>query len=90
MDVVCEEKFSGGGDAAPGAADSPATKEGFGGQANEDLPDEDLLQEASCPCGLAHGRRLRALDPSDERSRRSCDGGGGRRSSSSAGGVVWV
>ena len=35
-----------GGGAAPGVADGTAVKEGFGGQANEDLKHEDLILEA--------------------------------------------
>jgi hypothetical protein len=47
------------------AADGPAAEEGFVGQAEEDLPDENLIREAgverrrSCSCGLRHGRRLK-------------------------------
>ena len=57
--VVGEEEAAGGG----GAADGTAAEEAFGGQADEDLPDRDLVWEAtvetrrSCCCGvLLHGR----------------------------------
>ena len=63
--VVGQEEATGGGGAAPGAADGAAAEEGFGGQADEDLPDEDLIREAGverrglfCARGLRHGRRL--------------------------------
>jgi hypothetical protein len=44
--VVGEEEIAGGGDAAPGAADGAAAEEGFSGEADEDLPDDDLVREA--------------------------------------------
>ena len=60
-----EEEVAGGGGAAPDAADGAAAEEGFGGQADEDLPDGDVIGEAReerrrccCACGLRHGRRL--------------------------------
>jgi hypothetical protein len=65
--VVGEEEVAGGGSVAPGAADGAAAEEGLGGQADEYLPDGDLIGEAaverrrSCSCGLRHGRRLEIL-----------------------------
>jgi hypothetical protein len=62
--VVGEEEVAGGGGVAPSAADGAAAEEGLGGQADEYLPDGDLIGEAaverrrSCSCGLRHGRRL--------------------------------
>jgi hypothetical protein len=61
--VVGEEEIAGGGYAAPGAADGAAAEEGFWGEADEDLPDDDLFQEAApasrcCSCGLGLGRLL--------------------------------
>jgi hypothetical protein len=61
--VVGEEEVAGAGDAAPGAADGAAAEERFWGQADEDLPEDDLVWEVaaaasrSCPCGVSHGRR---------------------------------
>ena len=59
--MVGEEEAASGGGAAPGAADGAAAEEGFGGQADEDLPDHDLIREAReerrRSCGLHHGRR---------------------------------
>lgn len=72
MGMMGEEEIVGKGDAVPGVADGAAAEECFGRQADEDLPYHDLLREAtegrrrSCPCGLGHGCRLRALDPSQE------------------------
>lgn len=80
--MVRKEKIAGGGGTVPGAADGAATEEGSGGQADEDIPYDDLLWEAteerrrSCRCGPSHGRVLRALHPSQGQ-RWSCDGGGG-------------
>ena len=57
--VVGEEEVAGGGGAAPGTADGTAAEEVFGGQADEDLPDGDLVREAAEErrrCGLRHGR----------------------------------
>ena len=64
--VVGGEEIAGGGRAAPGGADGAAAEEGFGRQADEDLPYHDLIREAvekerrlrlryCCTCG--HGRR---------------------------------
>jgi hypothetical protein len=59
--MVGEEEVVGGGGAAPSAADRAATEEGFWGEADEDLPDDDLLREAAAgrrrSC-VRHGRRL--------------------------------
>jgi hypothetical protein len=61
--VVRQEEVAGGDGAAPCVAYGAAAEEGFWGEANEDLPDDDLLREAaaatngSCHCGLLHGSR---------------------------------
>lgn len=58
--VMGQEEVVGGGHVAPGKADGAAAEEVLGGQANEDLPDDDLLREATkgcCHCGLRHGHR---------------------------------
>ena len=62
MDMVGEEEVAGGGYAAPGTADGAAAEEGFGGQAEEDLPDGDLVWDSReewcrscCTRGLRHG-----------------------------------
>ena len=73
--VVGEEEAAGGGGAAPRGADGAAAEDAFGRQADEDLPDGDVVREAweerrsSCSCGLRHGRRRRALDPFREQSK---------------------
>lgn len=65
--VLAQEKVTGRGDPAPGAADGATTEEGFRGQTYEDLPGENFLREAteamrlSPPrslCGLCHGGRV--------------------------------
>ena len=64
--VVRQEEVAGGGGAAPRAADGAAAQEKFGGQADEDLPDDDLIGETgeerrrSWCYGVRHGRRLGA------------------------------
>jgi hypothetical protein len=77
--VVGQEEVTGGGGASPGAADGAAAKEGFWGEANEDLPDDDLLREAaaerrrsSFSCGLRHGRRRWGFDLSITSERSWC------------------
>jgi hypothetical protein len=45
--VVGEEEVAGGGGAAPRAANGAAAEEGFGGQTDEDLPDDDLIREVA-------------------------------------------
>lgn len=45
--VVGEEEVAGGGGEAPSATDGAASEEGFGGQADEDLPYHDLIREAA-------------------------------------------
>lgn len=74
--VVGEEEVPGGGGAAPSAADSAAAEEGFWWEADEDLPDEDLLRETTAQVrrpGLRHGSRPEArewwwsMDPSPAR-----------------------
>jgi hypothetical protein len=45
--VVGEEEVAGGGGEAPGVTDGAASEEGFGGQADEDLPYHDLIREAT-------------------------------------------
>jgi hypothetical protein len=45
--VVGEEEVAGGGGAAPGVANGAAAEEEFGGQTDEDLPDDDLIREAA-------------------------------------------
>ena len=45
--VVGEEEVAGGGGAAPGGADGAAAEDGFRGQADEDLPDDDLVRDAA-------------------------------------------
>jgi hypothetical protein len=64
--VMGEEEAAGGGGAAPRAADGAGAEEGFGVEADEDLPEDDLIWEAveerrRCCCRglLRHGRRLR-------------------------------
>jgi hypothetical protein len=53
--MVGEEEVAGAGDPAPGATDGAAAEEGLWGEADEDLPEGDLLREAaagrrrSCP-----------------------------------------
>lgn len=53
--VVGKEKLAGGGDPEPTAADGAATEEGIWREADEYLPNEDLLRETaerrrpSCP-----------------------------------------
>jgi hypothetical protein len=44
--MVVEEEFEGGRGVVPAPADGAAAKERFGGQAEEDLPDSDLIREA--------------------------------------------
>jgi hypothetical protein len=61
---VGEEEVAGRGGEAPSATDGAAAEDGFGGQAEEDLPYQDLIREApieklrSWSCGLPHGRWL--------------------------------
>jgi hypothetical protein len=62
--VVLQEEVAGGGDAAPGTADGAAAEERFWWEADEYLPDYDLIEEAgeerrrSCCYGHRHGRPL--------------------------------
>jgi hypothetical protein len=71
--MVGEEEVAGGGGAAPSAADRAATEKGFCREADEDLPDDNLLREAAagrrrfCHC---HGRRP-GFHPRIERSCRA-------------------
>ena len=55
--VVGKEEIGGGCGVAPGTANGAAAEEGCWGQTDEDLPDDNLLREASFPCDLGHGRR---------------------------------
>ena len=45
--VVGEEEVEGEGGVAPGGADGAAAEDSFGGQADEDLPDDDLVRDAA-------------------------------------------
>ena len=44
--VVRQEEAASGGDVAPGATDGAVAEEGFGVEADEDLPNDDLVWEA--------------------------------------------
>ncbi|KAI5013666.1 hypothetical protein ZWY2020_037686 [Hordeum vulgare] len=71
-----------GGGCAPGAADGAAAEERFGGQADEDFPDDDLFRDAAdywrgscctCTCCL----RRRGANSRSESGGESGDGGVG-------------
>jgi hypothetical protein len=61
--VVGQQKEAGRGGETPGAAHRAAAEEGFGRKADEDLPDDNIVGEAtvetprSFPQGLWHGHR---------------------------------